>query len=61
VVKGQKVPKYINISPLKAYGNLYPPLKRYYKPQYRRLDLLRGNRRPFWYPGRASMASNLVR
>lgn len=34
VVKGQKVPKYINISSLKPYGNLYPPLKRYYKPQY---------------------------
>ena len=32
--KGQKVPKLINISALKAYGNLYPPLKRYYKPQY---------------------------
>jgi ribose transport system substrate-binding protein len=31
---GQKVPKLINISSLKAYGNLYPPLKRYYKPQY---------------------------
>ena len=34
VIKGQKVPKSINISSLKAYGNLYPPLKRYYKPQY---------------------------
>ena len=34
VIKGQKVPKLINISALKAYGNLYPPLKRYYKPQY---------------------------
>jgi ribose transport system substrate-binding protein len=33
-IKGQKVPKLINISALKAYGNLYPPLKRYYKPQY---------------------------
>ena len=33
-LKGQKVPKLINISALKAYGNLYPPLKRYYKPQY---------------------------
>ena len=32
--KGQKVPKNINISKLKQYGNLYPPLKRYYKPQY---------------------------
>ena len=28
------MPKLINISALKAYGNLYPPLKRYYKPQY---------------------------
>jgi len=34
VIKGEKVPKYINISKSKAYGNLYPPLKRYYKPQY---------------------------
>jgi ribose transport system substrate-binding protein len=33
-LKGQKVPKLINISALKAYGNLYPPLQRYYKPQY---------------------------
>jgi ribose transport system substrate-binding protein len=33
-LKGQKVPKLINISALKEYGNLYPPLKRYYKPQY---------------------------
>src|SRR5713101_2443433 len=33
-IKGQKVPKYINISLLPQYGNLYPPLKRYYKPQY---------------------------
>jgi hypothetical protein len=32
--KGEKVPKLINISALKAYGNLYPPLNRYYKPQY---------------------------
>jgi ABC-type sugar transport system substrate-binding protein len=34
VIKGQKVPKLINISLLPQYGNLYPPLKRYYKPQY---------------------------
>ena len=34
VIKGEKVPKLINISKLKAYGNIYPPLKRYYKPQY---------------------------
>jgi ribose transport system substrate-binding protein len=33
-IKGQKVPKNINISALPQYGNLYPPLKRYYKPQY---------------------------
>jgi inositol transport system substrate-binding protein len=32
--QGKKVPKYINISLLPQYGNLYPPLKRYYKPQY---------------------------
>jgi ribose transport system substrate-binding protein len=31
---GQKVPKNINISKLPQYGNLFPPLKRYYKPQY---------------------------
>jgi ribose transport system substrate-binding protein len=34
VIKGQKVPKYINVSSLKQYGSLFPPLKRYYKPQY---------------------------
>jgi hypothetical protein len=33
-LKGEKVPKSINISTLRQYGNLYPPLKRYYKPQY---------------------------
>jgi ABC-type sugar transport system substrate-binding protein len=33
-IKGQKVPKLINISALPAYGNIYPPLKRYYKPLY---------------------------
>jgi ABC-type sugar transport system substrate-binding protein len=32
--KGQKVPKEINISKLSQYGNLYPPLNRYYKSQY---------------------------
>jgi len=32
--KGEKVPKLINISALKEYGNLYPPLRRYYKPRY---------------------------
>jgi ABC-type sugar transport system substrate-binding protein len=32
--KGQKVPKEINISKLPQYGNLYPPLDKYYKPQY---------------------------
>jgi ribose transport system substrate-binding protein len=32
--KGQKVPKYINISLLPLWKNLFPPLKRYYKPQY---------------------------
>jgi ABC-type sugar transport system substrate-binding protein len=31
---GQKVPKEINISKLPQYGNLYPPLNKYYKPQY---------------------------
>jgi ABC-type sugar transport system substrate-binding protein len=33
-IKGQKVPKNINVSALKAYGDIFPPLKRYYKPQY---------------------------
>ena len=32
--KGQTVPKEINISKLSQYGNLYPPLNRYYKAQY---------------------------
>jgi ABC-type sugar transport system substrate-binding protein len=34
VIKGQKVPKIINISALPQYGSIFPPLKRYYKPQY---------------------------
>lgn len=33
-VRGQHVPKNINISALPQYGNIYPPLDRYYKPQY---------------------------
>jgi len=33
-IKGQKVPKYINISTLKQYGDIFPPLQRYYKSQY---------------------------
>lgn len=33
-IKGQKVPKSINVSALKQYGDIFPPLKRYYKPQY---------------------------
>jgi len=33
-LKGQKVPKYINISKLPQYGDLFPPLQRYYKAQY---------------------------
>jgi ABC-type sugar transport system substrate-binding protein len=32
--KGQKVPKNINISALPQYGSLFPPLTKYYKPQY---------------------------
>jgi ABC-type sugar transport system substrate-binding protein len=34
VIKGQKVPKNINISALPQYGDLFPPLNKYYKPQY---------------------------
>jgi ABC-type sugar transport system substrate-binding protein len=34
VLKGQKVPKNINISSLPQYGDLFPPLNKYYKPQY---------------------------
>jgi ribose transport system substrate-binding protein len=33
-LKGQKVPKNINISSLPQYGDLFPPLNKYYKPQY---------------------------
>jgi ribose transport system substrate-binding protein len=31
---GQTVPKYINISTLPQYGDIFPPLNAYYKPQY---------------------------
>ena len=34
VIAGKKVPKLINISALPAYGDIFPPLKKYYKPQY---------------------------
>jgi ABC-type sugar transport system substrate-binding protein len=34
VIKGEKVPKNINISSLPQYGDLFPPLDKYYKPQY---------------------------
>lgn len=33
-LKGQKVPKNINISSLPQYGDIFPPLNKYYKPQY---------------------------
>ncbi len=33
-IRGEKVPKYINVSTLPAYANIYPPLQRYYKSQY---------------------------
>jgi ribose transport system substrate-binding protein len=33
-VKGQPVPKYINISALPQYADIFPPLDKYYKPQY---------------------------
>jgi ABC-type sugar transport system substrate-binding protein len=33
-IKGEKVPKNINISMLPQYGNIYPPLTKYYRPQY---------------------------
>jgi ribose transport system substrate-binding protein len=33
-IKGEKVPKNINISNLPQYGPLFPPLNKYYKPQY---------------------------
>ena len=32
--KHEKVPKNINISNLPQYGDIFPPLQRYYKPQY---------------------------
>ena len=34
VIKGEKVPKLINISALPAYGDIFPPLTKWYKPQY---------------------------
>jgi ABC-type sugar transport system substrate-binding protein len=34
VIKGEKVPKNINISALPQYGDLFPPLNKYYKSQY---------------------------
>jgi ribose transport system substrate-binding protein len=33
-LQGQKVPKNINISTLPQYGDLFPPLTKFYKPQY---------------------------
>ena len=33
-IKGEKVPKNINISSLPQYGPLFPPLNKYYKSQY---------------------------
>jgi ribose transport system substrate-binding protein len=33
-IKGQSVPKSINLSELPQYGPLFPPLDKYYKPQY---------------------------
>jgi ABC-type sugar transport system substrate-binding protein len=33
-IKGEAVPKYINISALPEYGPILPPLDKYYKPQY---------------------------
>jgi ABC-type sugar transport system substrate-binding protein len=33
-IKGQKVPKNINISLLPQYGDIFPPLNKYYKSQY---------------------------
>lgn len=33
-VKGQSVPKSINLSELPQYGPILPPLDKYYKPQY---------------------------
>jgi ABC-type sugar transport system substrate-binding protein len=34
VIKGQKVPKLINISSQPGFGDIFPPLNKYYKPQY---------------------------
>jgi len=33
-IKGQPVPKIINVSTLSQYGDIFPPLSSYYKPQY---------------------------
>ncbi len=33
-VQGQSVPKNINISALPQYGDIFPPLSRYYQPQF---------------------------
>jgi ribose transport system substrate-binding protein len=33
-LKGEKVPKNINISNLPQYGDIFPPLEKWYKPQY---------------------------
>jgi ABC-type sugar transport system substrate-binding protein len=33
-IKGQKVPKNINISSLPQYGDIFPPLTKHYKAQY---------------------------
>ncbi|HEV2035908.1 MAG TPA: substrate-binding domain-containing protein [Candidatus Dormibacteraeota bacterium] len=33
-IKGESVPKYINISALPEYGPILPPLDKYYKPEY---------------------------
>jgi ABC-type sugar transport system substrate-binding protein len=33
-LQGKKVPKNINISSLPQYGDIFPPLTKYYKPQY---------------------------
>jgi ribose transport system substrate-binding protein len=33
-IKGQKVPKSINVSALAQFGDIYPPLNKWYKPAY---------------------------
>jgi ABC-type sugar transport system substrate-binding protein len=33
-IKGEKVPKNINISTLSEYGDIFPPLQKYYRSQY---------------------------